>query len=489
MEKEIVLVGAGIMSATLAVFLKELMPNCKITILERLDKPAQESSNAWNNAGTGHSGFCELNYCVEQPNGTVDIKKATKVTEQFEVSKQFWSYLVTNNKIQNPQDFIHATPHISFVWGDENVAYLTKRFEAMQQNPLYQNIKFSTDKNELASWMPLVMKNRNLEIPVAATKIKIGCDVDFGALTQKMMNYLATLENVSIKYNHEVKDIQKENNLWQIEIEDSQNEDTSIKTADFVFIGAGGASLLLLEKSDIKEGEGYAGFPVSGQWLKCKNPAVIEKHAAKVYGKATVGAPPMSVPHLDTRMIDGKKELLFGPFAGFSTKFLKNGSYLDLIKSLEFENIIPLLSAGWHNLPLTKYLVKQVMQSDEERMEALREYYPDANPEDWELLEAGQRVQVIKKDEEQGGVLEFGTEVITNCEGNLAALLGASPGASTAVAIMIDVLQKCFPDAMQSAIWQDKIKEMIPSFGQKLAENPELLAQVRTKTQQVLELK
>lgn len=488
MEKEIILVGAGIMSATLGVLLKELMPDCKITILERLGKPAQESSNAWNNAGTGHSGFCELNYCVEQPDGTIDINKAVKVTEQFEISKQFWSYLVTKNKIKNPTKFIHTTPHISFVWGKENVDYLTKRFYAMQQNVLYQSMKFSTNVEELTTWMPLIMEHRDNKNPVAATKMDIGCDVNFGVLTQKMMDYLQSLENVSVKYFHEVKDIQKNGNQWQVEIEDLQSENTSHKTAHFVFIGAGGASLLLLEKSDIKEGEGYAGFPVSGQWLKCINPAVIEKHAAKVYGKATVGAPPMSVPHLDTRMIDGKKELLFGPFAGFSTKFLKNGSYLDLIKSLEFDNIIPMLSAGWHNLPLTKYLVEQVMQSDEERIAALREYYPEAQPEDWELLEAGQRVQVIKKDEEKGGVLEFGTEVITNSEGTLAALLGASPGASTAVSIMLNVLQKCFQNEMQSIIWQEKIKKMIPSFGIKLAENPKLLNQMRSKTKKDLEL-
>lgn len=488
-QPDVILIGAGIMSATLGVFLKELQPNITIDIYERLDKPAQESSDAWNNAGTGHSAFCELNYTPEKDNGEVDCKKAIHIAEQFQLSRQFWSYLVANGKLPNPENFIHSVPHLSFVWGNKNVDFLKKRYETIVKNPLFSTMQFSTDFEQLKSWMPLVMENRNKDEKVAATYMPLGTDVNFGSLTKSMIEYLDKQDGVTVHYNHEVRKIkQKEDKIWRLKIKDL-NADKKLKTSSkFVFIGAGGGSLLLLEKADVKEGEGFGGFPVSGQWLKCNNQEIIKNHNVKVYGKATVGAPPMSVPHLDTRIINDKKELLFGPFAGFSTKFLKNGSYLDLIKSIELDNVIPMLSAGWHNIPLTKYLVQQVMQSDEERIEALKEYFPNAKQEDWELLEAGQRVQVIKKDEKEGGILEFGTEVISTSDGTLACLLGASPGASTAVAIMIDVLNKCFSDEMKTAMWQEKLKLMIPSYGQSLNENSEFCASIGKMTSKTLKL-
>lgn len=488
-QPDVILIGAGIMSATLGVFLKELQPNITIDIYERLDKPAQESSDAWNNAGTGHSAFCELNYTPEKDNGEVDCKKAIHIAEQFQLSRQFWSYLVANGKLPNPENFIHSVPHLSFVWGNKNVDFLKKRYETIVKNPLFSTMQFSTDFEQLKSWMPLVMENRNKDEKVAATYMPLGTDVNFGSLTKSMIEYLDKQDGVTVHYNHEVRKIkQKEDKIWRLKIKDL-NADKKLKTSSkFVFIGAGGGSLLLLEKADVKEGEGFGGFPVSGQWLKCNNQEIIKNHNVKVYGKATVGAPPMSVPHLDTRIINDKKELLFGPFAGFSTKFLKNGSYLDLIKSIELDNVIPMLSAGWHNIPLTKYLVQQVMQSDEERIEALKEYFPNAKQEDWELLEAGQRVQVIKKDEKEGGILEFGTEVISTSDGTLACLLGASPGASTAVAIMIDVLNNCFSDEMKTAMWQEKLKLMIPSYGQSLNENSEFCASIGKMTSKTLKL-
>ena len=488
-QPDVILIGAGIMSATLGVFLKELQPDITIEIFERLDQPALESSDALNNAGTGHSAYCELNYTSMDENGVVDVKKAVHIAEQFQLSRQFWSYLITNGKLPSPDNFIHTVPHMSFVWGDDNVAFLQKRHEALIKNPLFAAMEFSTDYDQLKAWMPLVMENRTSDEKVAATYMPLGTDVNFGALTRSLFDYLQTLDGVTVHYNHEVKKLkQKKDGLWKLKIEDLTKEETIKRKTKTVFIGAGGGALLLLEKADCKEGEGYGGFPVSGQWLKCTNEAIIAQHQVKVYGKASVGSPPMSVPHLDTRIINGKKELLFGPFAGFSTKFLKNGSYLDLIKSLEFDNIIPMLSAGWHNLPLTKYLVEQVMQSEEDRIEALKDYFPNGRLEDWELLEAGQRVQVIKKDEKEGGVLEFGTEVITTADGSLACLLGASPGASTSLAIMLQVLPKCFPEQMQSEPWLDKLKKMIPSYGQSLNENPALCQAVIEKTSKTLKL-
>lgn len=488
-QPDVILIGAGIMSATLGVFLKELHPDITIDIYERLDKPAQESSEAWNNAGTGHSAFCELNYTPESENGKVECNKAIHIAEQFQLSRQFWSYLIANEKLPNPENFIHSVPHLSFVWGTENVEFLQKRYETIVKNPLFSSMQFSTDFEQLKSWMPLVMENRSEDEKVAATYMPLGTDVNFGSLTQSMIDYLAKQDSVTIHYNHEVRKIkQKEDKSWRLKIKDLTKDEIIKSRTKFVFIGAGGGSLLLLEKADVKEGEGFGGFPVSGQWLKCTNEEIIQNHHVKVYGKASVGSPPMSVPHLDTRIINGKKELLFGPFAGFSTKFLKNGSYLDLIKSIELDNVIPMLSAGWHNIPLTKYLVQQVMQSDEERIESLKEYFPNAKQDDWELLEAGQRVQVIKKDEKEGGILEFGTEVISTSDGTLACLLGASPGASTAVAIMIDLLNKCFADEMKNSVWQEKLKLMIPSFGQSLNQNPELCASIREMTSKTLKL-
>ena len=489
-ETDIVLIGAGIMSATLGLLLKELNPKLKIEIFERLDIAAAESSDAWNNAGTGHAAFCELNYTPELEDGTIETKKAVKISESFEVSRQFWSFLVEKGLLQNPESFIKSVPHMSFVWGNENVEYLKKRYEALKKFHLFEAMEYSEDVNQIRTWAPLVMENRNSKDKIAATTMKYGTDVNFGSLTRSMFKYLESLDGVTTHFHHDVYDLKKrEGGKWRIKVKDIATGEKKKIYTPFTFIGAGGGSLLLLEKANIPEGEGFGGFPVSGQWLKCTNPEVIKKHGAKVYGKASVGAPPMSVPHIDTRMIDGEKALLFGPYAGFSTKFLKNGSYFDLINSIELNNIKPMLSAGIHNISLTKYLIDQVFQSSNDRLRALQEYVPSAKKEDWVLENAGQRVQVIKKDVDGKGILEFGTEVVCAADGSLSVLLGASPGASTAVSIMIDLIQECFPEQSKSKIWQTKFKEIIPSFGQSLSDNPDLCDAIRKKTNEVLKLK
>ena len=486
---DVVLIGAGIMSATLGVLLKELQPDLSIEIFERLDVAAAESSDAWNNAGTGHSAFCELNYTPQLPDGSVETKKAVSIAESFEVSKQFWSFLVRNKIVDSPETFIKSIPHISFVWGNENVEFLRERYNNLQKSDLFKGMTFSEDPKELASWMPLVMNERDPKEKVAGTKMELGTDVNFGALTRMMFNYLQKKENVSMHFDHEVRKLKQNDGLWEVKVKNETTGKKRVVKAKFVFIGAGGGSLPLLEKAGIPEGNGFGGFPVSGQWLKCVNPEVIERHNAKVYGKASVGAPPMSVPHLDTRMIDGKKALLFGPYAGFSTRFLKHGSLLDLPLSIKINNIRPMISAGLDNLQLTKYLIDQVRQSPEDRMVALREYLPTAKMEDWELETAGQRVQVIKKDEKHGGVLEFGTEVVTAADGSIAALLGASPGASTAVSIMITLMERCFSDQIKTEDWQKKLKSMIPSYGQPLNGNAQLTEEIRIQTTHALSLK
>jgi malate dehydrogenase (quinone) len=486
--QKIVLVGAGIMSATLGIFLKKLLPKSYITIYERMPKVAIESSAAWNNAGTGHSSFCELNYTPIKEDGEVDLSKANKIAEQFEVSKQFWTYLKKNSILDPNKSFINDIDHMSFVWGEKNVDFLNKRYSSMISNPLFSDMLYSENYEEIKNWIPLIINGRSKDQKLAATKMALGTDVNFGELTKGMINYLANSENCTVHLGCEIRSIKKKGNKWKVKgkfIEDKTKTET---LADFVFIGAGGGALKLLEKTDIPEARGYGGFPVSGQWLRCNNPEVIKQHEAKVYGKAEVGSPPMSVPHLDTRIIDGKRCLLFGPYAGFSTKFLKNGSYRDLFLSVEPHNVWPLLSAGYKNFDLTKYLIKQVSLSKKDRFLMLKQYFPEAKIEDWDLEIAGQRVQIIKKDEKTGGKLQFGTEIVSDKTGTVAALLGASPGASTSVSIMLDLLNKVFPENSTSEEWKNIIKEMIPSYGYKLKDHPDLLAEIRSETTKELKL-
>ncbi|HLR69161.1 MAG TPA: malate dehydrogenase (quinone), partial [Virgibacillus sp.] len=446
-KTDVILIGGGIMSATLAALLKELVPEWEITVFEKLSKPGEESSNGWNNAGTGHSALCELNYTPEKTDGSIDTDKAVKINEQFQVSKQFWSYLVKNNLISNPQEFIKLLPHMSLVHGKENVTFLKKRFATLSNNPLFKGMEFSEDPEKLKEWIPLIMKERILNEPIAATKTDFGTDVNFGALTHMLFDHLES-NNVEVNYKHSVEDIKRtDDSSWEVKVHDIDGKKIEYHTANFVFVGGGGGSLPLLQKTGIPESKHVGGFPVSGLFLVCDNPEIVEQHHAKVYGKAKVGAPPMSVPHLDTRYIDGKKSLLFGPFAGFSPKFLKTGSYSDLIGTIKPNNVFTMLAAGAKEMKLTKYLIQQVMLSNEKRMEDLREFIPTAKSEDWDVVVAGQRVQVIKDTEAGGkGTLQFGTEVVTAADGSVAALLGASPGASTAVSIMLEIMEKCFPE-------------------------------------------
>ncbi|MFC5711706.1 malate:quinone oxidoreductase [Thalassorhabdus alkalitolerans] len=480
-DTDVILIGAGIMSATLGALLKELVPDWKITVFEKLDNAGEESSNEWNNAGTGHAALCELNYTAEKPDGSVDISKAIKINEQFQLSMQFWSYLVNRKLIKSPQDFIMPLPHMSFVQGEQNVKFLKNRFKALSDNPLFEGMEYSDNPEKLKEWIPLVMEERDSNEPIAATKIDTGTDVNFGALTNMLFDHLESTD-VEVKYRRSVNDIKRRSDgSWELKVKNLYDGSVERRTAKFVFIGSGGGSIHLLQKSGIPEGRNIGGFPVSGIFMVCNNPDVIEQHNAKVYGKAKVGAPPMSVPHLDTRYIDNKKSLLFGPFAGFSPKFLKGGSMFDLVNSVKPNNVLTMLAAGAKEMSLTKYLMQQVMLSKEQRLEELRDFIPNAKSEDWDLVIAGQRVQVIKDTEEGGkGTLQFGTEVISSEDGSIAALLGASPGASTAVHVMLEVLKKCFPDHLTE--WEPKLKEMIPSYGLSLMENPELLKEIHTST-------
>lgn len=483
---DVILIGAGIMSATLGTLLKELSPDLNINVFEKLDQAGAESSNVWNNAGTGHAALCELNYTTENEDGSLDISKALTINEQFEVSKQFWSYLVNNDKIDNPSKFIRSLPHMSWVTGADNVNFLKKRFNALTESPLFKGMEYTEDADTLKEWIPLMMKERRLTEEVAATKVDDGTDVNFGALTEKLLENL-TNQGVSINFQHDVEDLKRlDNGAWEVKVTNNRDGAIEYHTAKHVFIGAGGGALPLLQKTNIPQSKQVGGFPVSGLFLVTKNKDVVAKHRAKVYGKAAVGAPPMSVPHLDTRFIEEEEALFFGPFAGFSPKFLKTGSNLDLIGSVKPNNVLTMLASGAKNLSLTKYLVEQLMLSKEERMEELRAFIPTANEDDWDIVVAGQRVQVIKDTETEKGKLQFGTEVITSDDGSISALLGASPGASIAISVMLEVIQKCFPEEYEG--WEAKIAEMIPSYGQSLAQNEDLLQEMRQASEKALKL-
>ncbi|MGB1091559.1 MAG: malate dehydrogenase (quinone) [Oceanobacter sp.] len=486
---DVLLIGGGVMSATLGTLLTKLDPTLSLAMVERLDNVAHESTDGWNNAGTGHAGYCELNYTPEDSQGNVSIERALKINANFEISLQLWTYLVKNGGLPEPSRFINTTPHISFVWGEKNVAFLRQRAEKLSAHHLFADTEYSEDPEVLKEWMPLVMEGRDPNEKVAATRVPYGSDVDFGSLTRNLVAKLEKTGQFDLKLNTEVTNFKrnKADQSWTVTVKDRNSGKRSEINTKFVFIGAGGGSLPLLQASGIDEADGYGGFPVSGQWLVCKDPEIVSKHHAKVYGKAAIGAPPMSVPHLDTRIINGKPALLFGPYAGFTTKFLKAGSKLDLIKSVSGNNLFPMMSVGMHNMDLTKYLIGEVMQSHEDRIETLRGYFPDCKSGDWTLAHAGQRVQVIKKDAEGNGKLEFGTELVAAADGSLAALLGASPGASVAANAMIEVLEKCFADRMEGE-WKAKMKEIVPSYGESLIENASLLKSIREETLAVLGL-
>jgi malate dehydrogenase (quinone) len=488
---DVILIGSGVMSANLGAMLKRLEPNLSIQVYEITDELAQESSQGWNNAGTGHAGICELSYTPKrEADGTVNVNKVIQIFEQFEHSRQFWSYAVASGMADNPREFINPVPHLSFVHGQEMVDFLRARYEGMSAHHFFSAMEYTTDRSTIGSWAPLLTENR-ANVPIAATKMNNGTDVNFGAISRKLIQWLSQQPGCGVASQHRVVDLDKTASGWIARIKNLETGEFRTNTAKFVFVGAGGGSLPLLQKAGIPEAKGLGGFPIGGQWLICENPDIVKKHQAKVYGQPLAAAPTMAVPHLDTRILDGKKTLLFGPFAAWTTKFLeKTGSFTDLPFSIRPDNILTLMNIGISNLDLVRYLVQQGTQSMADRMEVLHVFYPGARAEDWKLIDAGIRVQAIKKTDGKAGIVHYGTEVITNADRSISALLGASPGASVSVNIVLDVVKMCFSHLLETAEGKARMKEMIPTYDEdiKLPENADRFREVSRKVDAILQL-
>lgn len=474
------LVGAGIMSATLATLIKLAKPSAKIAIFERLPEVAMESSDAWNNAGTGHAALCELNYMPDSKDGSLpDPAKAIAINEQFQQSRAFWAFCVDQGILQNPQSFIRTVPHMSFVTSKQDIDYLRRRHQVLSNQPLFSGMEFSTSKSKLTEWAPLIMEGREGK-DFAATWIEQGTDVDYGEMTRQLIQWLEA-KKVVVERGVEIKALyQYPSGSWQLFLGTSSDR---LIVADKVFVGAGGWALKLLQSAKIPEIRGYGTFPVSGHFLRTDNPEIVAKHQAKVYSQAAVGAPPMSVPHLDKRVVDGKESLLFGPFAGINPKFLKHGSLLDLPLSVRPHNLLPYLSVAIENFSLLRYLIREITKSRKQKIAQLREFVPTAEAKDWVYYEAGQRAQIIKPKGRKGS-LQFGTEVISSSDGTIAGLLGASPGASVSVAVMLEVMKKMFGQESIS-----KIHQQVSGLDGNLNQSPSEAKKHLSRTAKVLKLK
>jgi malate dehydrogenase (quinone) len=482
-QPDVILIGSGIMSATLAVMLKGLEPRPRIQVFEAGETLAPESSHGWNNAGTGHAGLCELSYTpAREADGSVNLTRTLRIFQQFEHSRQFWVHLVAAGIVPDPASFIRAMPHIAFVRGREDVDFLAARHAAMARHHFFPSMEYTDSRQAIAAWAPLVMDGRADE-PVAATKSDAGTEVDFGELARGMLSWLTRQEGCGIASGHRATRIRRGGPGWEVTVRHLASGEERSAAAKFVFVGAGGGSLPLLQTTGLPEVRGLGGFPIGGQWLVCEKPDVVARHSAKVYGMVPKASPSLGGPHLDLRRLEGRSTLMFGPFATWTTRFLhRTGRFTDLPFSLRPDNLPTLLNTGRRNLDLVRYLLAQGLQVQEQRMATLREFYPQARSEDWRLIDAGIRVQALKRADR--GAIYFGTEVLTAADGSLAALLGASPGASVSVNIVFEVIQKCLPHLLAHPDGHARMKAMIPTFAEDLQQpaNAARFRQVQAET-------
>ncbi len=467
-DSDVIIIGSGVMSANLGALLKRLDPALSIQVFEAADELAFESSNGWNNAGTGHAGICEISYTPKPADGSpVKVQKVIDIFQEFEQSLQFWGHAVASGMIDGPTDFINPVQHISFVHGDDQVAFLKSRFAGMSAHHFFREMEFTTDPKKIGAWAPLLTEGRDPAMPIAATKMDGGTDINFGNVSRKLLAWLGKQPGCSVNASSKVVDLKKQpDGRWAVTVQNLKTGETTTRLAKFVFVGAGGGSILLLQKAGLPEAKGLGGFPIGGHWLVCDKPEIVARHQAKVYGQNLPEAPTMAVPHLDTRILDGKKTLLFGPFAAWTTRFLhRTGSWTDLVRSVKPHNLGTLLKIAATNFPLVRYLVLQGTQSMAARMRVMRIFYPNAKDEDWKLVDGGIRVQAIKKTDGEAGIVHFGTEVLTSADKSMSALLGASPGASVCVNIVTEVIRKSFPHLTENAVGIKRMQELIPTYG------------------------
>ena len=465
---DVVLIGSGVMSANLGALLKRLDPSLSISVFEAADELAYEASNGWNNAGTGHAGICEISYTPKPADGSpVKVQKVIDIFQEFEQTLQFWAHAVGTGMIESPKEFINPVQHISFVHGDDQVAFLKSRYAGMSAHHFFKEMEFTTDPKKIGSWAPLLTEGRDPAVPIAATKMDGGTDINFGVLSRKLLTWLAAQPGCSVTASSKVVDLKKQPDArWAVTVHHRKTGAEHTVTAKFVFVGAGGGSLPLLQLAGLPEAKGLGGFPIGGHWLVCDKPEIVARHQAKVYGQNLPEAPTMAVPHLDTRILDGKKTLLFGPFAAWTTRFLhRTGSWTDLPRSIRPHNITTLLKIAATNFPLVRYLMQQGTQSMADRMRVMHIFYPNAKPEDWKLVDGGIRVQAIKKTDGEAGIVHFGTEVLTSADKSMSALLGASPGASVCVNIVTEVIRKSFPHLTEGEAGVKRLQELVPTYG------------------------
>jgi malate dehydrogenase (quinone) len=301
--------------------------------------------------------------------------------------------------------------------------------------------------------------------PVAATTGD-GTEVDYGLLARRLCGWLADQEQCGVAAGWKVTRLQRGAGEWHLSLRCSASGEERQQRTKFVFVGAGGGSLPLLQSTGLAEVEGLGGFPIGGQWLVCDEPSICAQHDSKVYGLTPPSSPSLGAGHLDVRRLNGQRQLLFGPFASWTTRFLKQGHWSDLPLSIHGGNLGALLQTAARNLPLVKYLITQGLKSRELRMAAVRDFYPNARLEDWRLVQAGVRVQAIKRADR--GQLSFSTEVFSSADRSIAAMLGASPGASVAVNIALEVVQNCLPQLLGCSEGLARMRQMIPTFDQDL---------------------
>ncbi|KZX75231.1 malate:quinone oxidoreductase [Oleiphilus sp. HI0009] len=478
---DVVIIGAGIMGVTFAHIAKTVDPKLNITILERLDQAAGSNSSVFNNAGTGHEANCELNYTPVDEE-VISVEKALDIHAQFNVAKQYWANLVKNGIIKDPESFIHPTKHCTLV-NEDSINLLHMRYKEMASHHFFDEMKLSEDFDEIQSWIPLTMEGRSRHQKMAATRVDHGTDVNFESITKQLAQHMENEQSADIQYNTHVKRVHKSpSGSWLIECE--QNGVAKQVRADKLFVGAGGGAFPILKASHLPAGRRFSGFPVGGRFLAAEiDKEVAQSYGAKTYGKAAVGAPPMSVPHLDLRVADGKYYLLFGPFATFSPILEKGRGIVEFIRMVHLHDIPNLLNVAREHFPLVTYLFKETFKGESAMLKTLDEFAPGlSNKFNWKVVQAGQRVQIIKD-----GDLQMGTEIVTSEDLSYGTLLGASPGASVSPEVMLRCVKTLFPKIVKKEAAQERLKTLFDETDvDVLIEDADKYREIRNSADKIL---